>query len=471
MVDSLRDIVAANRFIVLMVYGQVFFVMGLAIALQSSRHSRLAIAGSLKWLAAFGILHGLHEWGHMFLPIQAEYLPDRAMEVLTLAQAALLAVSFACLFQFGVELLRTTSPRWRPLRVVPGAVLVIWLFVAVGPTVDVAHGVADWYRMNSILARYMLCLPGALIAAFGLWRPSRDISTQLATPRVGDPLRLAAVALVGYAFLSGVIVPPGQFFPASWLNEEWFYDVFVLPVEVYRSITGAVLAIVVIRSMEVFRLELDRLIFSMERDAVQARERVRIGRDLHDHTLQKVYAAGLLLRSAGQGQPPESVTEQQHEQGLAMLDQAVADIRGYIGQLDSSRQVCTLAVGLEELRTDFRSGSPLAIDVDLDLPSDCGIDVDATTHLLAIAREAVSNATRHAQAASVHVRASGDGRVLHLTVEDDGTGLPEGLVPGYGLRNMRDRAGIIGARIDITSRNRSGTAVSVVYTLPSEDGS
>jgi uncharacterized membrane protein YeiB len=49
--------------LVIFVYGLTFFIMGLAIFLQSRRHSRLRLARDLHWLAAFGILHGVHEWG------------------------------------------------------------------------------------------------------------------------------------------------------------------------------------------------------------------------------------------------------------------------------------------------------------------------------------------------------------------------------------------------------------------------
>jgi hypothetical protein len=75
MADFVREFFSLNQMVIYFVYGQVFFVLGLILALQSWRHTRLALARSLKWLAAFGIIHGLHEWGHVFIPLQAEYLP------------------------------------------------------------------------------------------------------------------------------------------------------------------------------------------------------------------------------------------------------------------------------------------------------------------------------------------------------------------------------------------------------------
>ena len=65
----LAELFETNRIIVLSVYGQVFFVMGLAVALQSRHRSELPLARALPWLAGFGIIHGLMEWGYLFLPM------------------------------------------------------------------------------------------------------------------------------------------------------------------------------------------------------------------------------------------------------------------------------------------------------------------------------------------------------------------------------------------------------------------
>ena len=94
-----------NRPLILFLYGQVFFVLGLAIFLQSRRHSRLRLARDLRWLALFGILHGLHEWGLVFIPLQTSYLSDTAIKVSMTIQVWLLAGSFICLLIFGARLL------------------------------------------------------------------------------------------------------------------------------------------------------------------------------------------------------------------------------------------------------------------------------------------------------------------------------------------------------------------------------
>ncbi len=114
---TLRNLFDINYELIVFGYGLVFFVLGLAITLQSRRRSRLHLARSLGWLAIFGILHGLHEWGLVFIPIQATYMNHAGVTMLQVFQVILLGLSFGTLFQFGADLVRDKWPqlRWLPL--------------------------------------------------------------------------------------------------------------------------------------------------------------------------------------------------------------------------------------------------------------------------------------------------------------------------------------------------------------------
>src|SRR3989304_5556894 len=100
--------------------------MGLAIALQSLPRSTLPLARALPWLAAFGILHGLHEGGYLFVPLQSGYLPPALTQIPLFIQLALKGISFAVLLQFGVELLRGARGRAALPRWLPAALLLAW---------------------------------------------------------------------------------------------------------------------------------------------------------------------------------------------------------------------------------------------------------------------------------------------------------------------------------------------------------
>jgi len=122
----------ANRPLIFFIYGLAFFILGLSIALQLRRTSRLNLARSLPWLAGFGFLHGFNEWGDLFLPIQQPFLAPPFYDLLRTIQLILLATSFASLFQFGIELMRPLPNHWRWIRFVPSntAYLVSWSILA-----------------------------------------------------------------------------------------------------------------------------------------------------------------------------------------------------------------------------------------------------------------------------------------------------------------------------------------------------
>lgn len=304
MVALLREWLLVNRPLILFVYGQVFFIFGFAILLRSRQRSRLSLARSLPWLAGFGVLHGLNEWGDLFLPIQQQFLSPPILVLLESFQLILLAVSFACLFQFGMELLRPFPKRWQWLRTLPFLVLILWL---VGPFwfgLTLSEGTEEWRLWANVLARYMLCVPGGFLAGYGLLKQARLQIRPLGLVSIERMVNIAAGALITYGILGGLIVPAAPLFPANILNVDVFTQTLVFPPPVFRSLTGLVLAVAIIRTLEVFDVEMERLILHMEERQVISSERERMARDLHDGALQQVYAAGLLAQSLAKKRRP-----------------------------------------------------------------------------------------------------------------------------------------------------------------------
>jgi signal transduction histidine kinase len=84
--------------------------------------------------------------------------------------------------------------------------------------------------------------------------------------------------------------------------------------------------------------------------------------------------------------------------------------------------------------------------------------------LFAIIVEAVRNARRHARADSITVRFQWGSAHLSLSVTDDGEGFDLGDAAPSGLRSMRERAQIVGARLSMRS-NSSGTSIDVKLPL------
>ena len=417
--DFLRQFFELNTVLVFFTYGQVFFVLGLAIALQSRRHSRLELARILGWLSAFGISHGLHEWGELFIPIQTTYMPEAVISFLRVVEIILLALSFTFLFQFGAEALRD---RWPRLIAVPILIMLGWSLVFVMPGLALNQTLAGWHQQSSIWARYLIGFPAALAAAVGLRHQARQRVKPLAPGSIYTTLQIAGIGLVAYAILGGLIVPPGDFFPANWLNTESFLVWVGIPVQVFRSLVGLILAIAIIRGLEVFQVEVDRRIERIEVERNLSSERERIGRELHDGSIQSVYTAGLLVESARRRLPADDEAGQKLDRAMAVLNDAIASLRSYIGQLRPGPLDISLVNGLRQQAADPGLTTLMSVEQELNLPAEESASPLRTAHMLAISGEALSNAARHANARKVVLRAHREGEQFTLEIEDDGLG-------------------------------------------------
>ncbi|MBE7467595.1 MAG: hypothetical protein DPW09_18620 [Anaerolineae bacterium] len=467
---GLREFFIINRPLVFFVYGLVFFVLGLAISLQSRRHSRLTLARHLPWLALFGFIHSLHEWGDVFIPIQATYLPPPFINLLKAVQLGLLSLSFACLFQFGVNLLRPMPPRWTWLRWLPAGVLLLWSLAAMIWLTAEPVSLAEWYLLGNIWTRYLIGFPGAALAAYGLRRQATQLIAPFREPQILQMLYLAGLALAGYAVVGGLIAPPGPYFPANWLNTALLESWLSIPIPIFRSLLGLTLTVAIIRTLEIFDLEIDRRLSSMEEAQILATEREHLGRDLHDHTLQSVYAAGLMLNAARR--TPCLMADDAAAENLAQaaqtLDRAVTDIRQHIAELRAQPGRLNLAEGVTQLLQESALSSLVQVELKLDLPENRPLTTRQVRHLLAITGEALSNVARHAQARRVQLSIGASEETLSLSIADDGHGIPPDFVAGYGLRNMRDRARLLAGDLNIESRPGHGTRLQL--TMPYDQG-
>lgn len=466
MVDALRNFFDLNSALTFFVYGQVFFVLGLAILLQSRRHSRLGLARSLRWLGAFGITHGLHEWGMFFIPIQATYMSISILAGLQILQVLLLGFSFFFLFQFGAELLSERWPVVLSIPIIITAPLSVF-FIVLAFEGNISLG--PWHQQASIWLRYLVGFPGSVLSAYGLRYHAAQHIKPLNLTHIYRVLRIAGISLFIYGILSGLVVPAGDFFPANWLNDSLTVIWLGVPIPVFRSIAGLVLTVTIIRALEVFDLELDERLEKLEIEQSLVAERERIGRELHDGAIQQVYTAGLIVESAQKRVEEGSPVAQKLERAVMVLNQAITGLRAYMKELRQDITAGSLIDGLEQQADDPRFKSLMEVYLSADLPDDLILEPVETTHILAISGEALSNAARHADARKVDVGAKLENGQLIITIADNGRGFQvQKAGGGYGLRNMRDRARLIGGELTIASEPGHGTTITLFVPLEDE---
>jgi signal transduction histidine kinase len=459
---SLETFIQQNRSIIQFAYGLSFFVMGLAVALQSRSYSRLELSRSLAWLAAFGILHGIYTWGELFAPVNEAYLSYQGILLLHEFHLLLLAGSFLCLLEFGVALLRPLGKgQW--IRWVGWGWFALYVVVVLGILPRLIADPMAWHATADAIARYTIGLTGGLLAAYALREQTYRLIAPLSAPHIVSMLRYTGIMLAIFALVGGLIPPPIHFFPGTVLNDQTFEQVTHIPVLVFLSLLGILLAFTVIRAMEIFQVETEHRIEEMEQQQILNAERERIGRELHDGTMQTVYTAGLLIDSARKLTEPETPVANRLDQAVMVLDEAIADMRRQLGELRTSPSGVTVAAALQELADNPRFRSLVDIRLKMEIDHNAQLPPRDSVHLLAIVNEALSNVIRHANAHHVEIRLQENDSTVRLAIDDDGTGLPAQHRDGYGLHNMQERARLLNGTLSVTGRSGRGTSVLLEF--------
>ena len=92
-------------------------------------------------------------------------------------------------------------------------------------------------------------------------------------------------------------MPPGPITPGGIGDADGWFDLTGLPLEVVRGTAGLVLCVLAVKLLEIFDVEAKQQLEALDRARAIAEERARFRRDLHDGTIQSIYAAGLHLES------------------------------------------------------------------------------------------------------------------------------------------------------------------------------
>lgn len=191
-------------------------------------------------------------------------------------------------------------------------------------------------------------------------------------------------------------------------------------------------------------------------------DRGRIARDLHDHVIQQLFAAGLELDDIARTLP----TGRQSERISATtshLDASIAQIRTIIFALNAVDGTSSTRLAVIDLVNELAVGLPLSPTVTFAGPVDMTIVDELAGDVIAVAREAITNAAKHASASRVSLALSvSTGRVL-VEVRDDGMGIAPG---GHrsGLVNLEHRATKRGGVLEVETSS-SGTRLR--WSVPS----
>ena len=185
------------------------------------------------------------------------------------------------------------------------------------------------------------------------------------------------------------------------------------------------------------RLERERLSIYEDRD--------RIARDLHDLVIQRLFATGMQLQGATRHADLPADVRDRISRAVDDLDETIREIRQTIFALHEPVDATSDSLRARVLREATQSGALLGFEPAVRFVGavDTLTGPPLSDHLIAVLREALANAAKHAQARHVDVIVEADARSLLLVVTDDGVGLT-GAGRRSGLANMTSRAADLG---------------------------
>ena len=202
------------------------------------------------------------------------------------------------------------------------------------------------------------------------------------------------------------------------------------------------------------RRDAERLVLLEDRD--------RIAKDLHDTVIQRLFATAMTLMAALKITDKREVAVRV-QRAVDDLDDTIRQIRSSIFALQTSADEESLRSRIHALVDDAAGQLGFAPSIRLDGLLDTAVDDEIGEHLLAVAREALSNVARHARATETAVVIDVGDDDLTLRVEDNGVGIPKD-GRRSGLRNMADRAEKLGG--ECTTRDRHGGGTVLVWRVP-----
>src|SRR4051794_12051209 len=215
------------------------------------------------------------------------------------------------------------------------------------------------------------------------------------------------------------------------------------------------------------RLETERRESGLRALVAEAAERRRVAAELHDEIGQRLTALLLQIDRLSRSAPPE--LQDEFAGTLAATKETLEGVRGLarrlrpevldeLGLVPALRNLCD--------RIEKSTGLVVHRSLEPELPP---VSPDAELVVYRVAQEALTNVVRHARVEEAHVALAARDGELELVIHDAGIGVGERAAEDSagGIRGMRERALLIGARLEVVASAPRGTDVRLHVPCPS----
>ncbi|MBE3118235.1 MAG: hypothetical protein IMZ50_05690, partial [Candidatus Atribacteria bacterium] len=255
--------------------------------------SDLPLNKHLKWLAAFGFVYGVTSWIDMFLTSGST---EEYLNILRILRMIAQPLTGLLLLKFGWEILREIPlPAWTIF--IPGVLIVPIAYVITYAATTFATPSPIEIPID-IWSRYLLYLPGAIMAGIGFLR-QWNMQRKLDLSDVANLMLGAGLAFLVEAFIVGLVVPAAPYGPASyynydrvvynaftgeqagitgffgltaWLDYERILEVTGLPISFWRMLSAFAVTFFVVRGLGVFEATRKRQLKALRDERAQAQK-------------------------------------------------------------------------------------------------------------------------------------------------------------------------------------------------------
>jgi signal transduction histidine kinase len=200
-------------------------------------------------------------------------------------------------------------------------------------------------------------------------------------------------------------------------------------------------------------------------DLAVLEDRDRIGRDLHDLVIQRIFATGLLLNGLLQEEdlPPEF--NKKIDLAVGQLDETIREIRQTIFDLHTVSPETSIKKRISQEVDSISNVLGFPVRLTLMGPLDSMITPAIADHLLAVVREVLSNCVKHAHATEIDIRVAIDARGLVCEVIDNGKGYELGSRTS-GIANLESRAAELVGQLVVGARPDAQPGTWLCWSIP-----
>lgn len=400
------------------IYGLAFYSMGISSMFQYFRQSNFLFRRSLFFLALFGIIHGITEWLIMFNRTQ---IFDQIQVILFFSIMFLYGASFFALIYFAYYLLDEKGKNIKIFNFLVGCLAVLWFAMIFLVIHFNQYNLITTQDELRIVTRYLTALPAGTMTVFALIIYGRKISNS-GLKRLAALLNILAATFFLYTIFTGLIGETFNFFPANIINSSNFLRLTGIPIEILRILSAIVITVVMFLIIADFELESEEKRRRNQTTAIRAIESRRMGSQLHDVVLQKLFSLGMSIDSMTHSCTGED--QMKLVEARVTTNQIMDDIRNFlrspiIQYVDIDDFQAELTLLIEPLKKDID-----AIHLNFNIPLIFAGKLDSTTlqDILYVIREFSLNTIKHARAKTLEIEISSNKEIIFIVLKDDGIG-------------------------------------------------